>query len=54
MSELENLTAGNDEECGWAAAEYVATGVAGILSGGWGLLLLPFALRKVLVECDLI
>ncbi|WP_407524321.1 hypothetical protein PDL71_01195 [Lacibacter sp. MH-610] len=54
MAELENLTAGGDADCGWAAAEYAASLAVGIITGGWGLVLLPFTLRNALKACDLI
>lgn len=53
LNQMENVEGGNDSDCMWAGVEAVATGVVGFFTGGWGLLLYPFALKRVIDACDL-
>lgn len=51
LNQMEKIHGG--DPCLWAGVEAVATGVVGVLSGGWGLILYPFALKRVIDACDL-
>lgn len=55
LKQMESIVAGrNDADCGWAAAQFVANVFVGTVTGGWGLLYLPFTGRNLLKACELI